>query len=557
MTNAVEGSERKENKLFNFRPMLFAAIFLIFGIIFCYYRIIHGVSLWWLLTLAPIIATPFFFCRNKKVLFNRLLALSLLAAIFLLGFLSFRFQMYAYTRCGYYNGEHTVTGTVASYVESMDGIRLVLTDVSVDGIEEKEKLNAYLLPSNAKNVRIADVVVITGKLRTDTEYFSGERFKASAINDKMRFFLSDATSYQRAGRSNNVFLRIRDRVEQTVCAGMDKTSASVTLGVLMGDTAKIESGLLENMRYGGIAHIFAVSGLHVGALYAFILLLFSKSALKKLPTAVQFISLLCLLTFYAGICGFSPSIVRAMTLCLVGYGMRRLGGDADGLNILGLAAILILLFTPCALFEVGFQLSFAACLGIMLFARRIGQVCDEGEKFFYKIFPRRYTKEEEEILKRGDTLPLSVGERIFHTLSSLFSASLAAQIFTAPIQYMAFGYLSGWSLLLNFIFIPLISGIFAILLLLVFVACLLPLGWSVYLLYLPAMLFNGALLLFEVVDFSTFALTGMQLSSGSCVCYYGGVIFLTDKWNVSKKQWLMLSLTFFAGFAVILALLNC
>jgi predicted membrane metal-binding protein len=220
------------------------------------------------------------------------------------------------------------------------------------------------------------------------------------------------------------------------------------------------------------------------------------------------------------------------------------------------AAVIILLFTPCALFEIGFQLSFAACLGILLLSKRIGQVCDEIRKAYRKIRPRRYTKEEMEIIENKDTLPLTMGEEFYRAFTSLLSASFAAQLFTAPLQYMAFGYLSGWSFLLNLIFVPLIGAVFAGLLVLVLLACLLPLWCGGYLLYIPAMLINAGLLLFEVADFSTFAITGMQLSGGCCVCYYGGMIFLTDKWNVSKKQAWMLSGVCFMAFAVILALLN-
>ena len=556
MMNAVEERGVKKDKLFNFRPAFFAAIFFAFGIVYGYYRKIYGISAWSLLTLIPIAAMPFFFCRSRKDVFYRMAALLLLTASFALGASALRSQLYSYTRCGYYNGVHTVTGTVTSYTKQGESFRLVLTDITVDGKEENGLLNAYLPTSYTQSVRIADEVALMGRVRTRTEYLTQNYFRANDINDGVRFLADNLSAYQKTGRSDNLFLRIRDRVERVVCGGMDETSASVTLGVLIGDTTKIEGDLLNNMRQGGIAHIFAVSGLHVGALYAFILLLFSKTALRRLSGIVQFLALAAVLLFYAGICGFSPSIVRAMTLCLVGYCMRRLGGASDGLEMLGLAAILILLFTPCALFEIGFQLSFAACLGIVLLAKRIGQVCNEGAKLFRKVFPRHYTEEEKRILEKGDTLPLSVGERIFRSVVSIFSASLAAQLFTAPLQYMAFGYLSAWSLLLNLFFVPLISGVFAVLLLLVFLACLLPLWCSYYVLYIPAVLLNAALLLFEVIDFSTFSLTSMQLSGESCVCYYGGIIFLTDKWNLSKKQRRLLALLFFVGFAVILATLN-
>ena len=150
--------------------------------------------------------------------------------------------------------------------------------------------------------------------------------------------------------------------------------------------------------------------------------------------------------------------------------MRKLGGAADNLNILGVAAIVILLLTPCALFEVGFQLSFTACLGIVLFAKRIGYVWDEAYKLYRKRFPRKYTDEEKKMLEKGDTLPPTIGERAYRSVASVASASFAAQVCTAPLQYMAFGYLSGWSFLLNLFFVPLLGAVFTVLLLCVFVA---------------------------------------------------------------------------------------
>jgi len=344
-------------------------------------------------------------------------------------------------------------------------------------------------------------------------------------------------------------------MEQVLNAGMDKTASSVTLAVLTGDASGMDGELLDNMRRGGIAHIFAVSGLHVGALYAFCLLLFSRTRLRSMAKPLRFTIVVGILLFYAATCGFSASIIRAAVLCLVGYLMKLIGSSSDGLNTLGLAAVIILLFSPVCLFEIGFQLSFLACIGIMLFAKRIGQVCDQGYKRIRARYPRRLTKEQEEILASGDTLPPSIEERCVRSVASVFSASIAAQITTAPVSYLAFGYLSGWSILLNFFFIPLISGVFAFLLLFTVLACVFPISLAPYLLYVPSLLWNLLLLVFEIVDFSSFALTAVQLSGGNCVCYYGGLIFLTDKWNIPKKHSHRLSLVCFVGFLITLAML--
>ena len=556
MAQEERAGQQTTDRLFNFRPAFFSAVFLIFGIVFGYYKILHGVSAGWLLSLLPLAVAPFFFCRNKKDFLKRGGAILLLACFFMVGFIGFRYQLHDYRSCAYYKGEYTVTGTVVERQLSGENAKLVLDRVYIDGKEEKGVLNAYLPASFCKKVRIADKVVVEGYVRTKTEYFGGYGFRANDIDEGVQFTLDYAEGYAVSERSDDIFLLIRRRVERVVYTGMDETAASVTLGVLLGSTSGIEDGLLQNMRMGGIAHIFAVSGLHVGALYAFCLLLFSKTRLKYSPKPFRFFLLAGMLLFYAGICGFSASIVRATVFCLVGYFMRLLGVKSDGLNVLGLAAIVILLFSPVSVFEIGFQLSFMACVGILLFAKRMGQVCDEVYKRYRKRFPRRLTEEEQKTLDRGDTLPLSVGEQIGRGAVFVLCASIAAQITTTPLSYLAFGYLSGWSLLLNFIFVPLISGVFAVLLVIIVVACLLPISISAYLLYLPSMVWTAILLIFEVADFSVFALTGMQLSGGSCVCYYGGVCLLSDKLNISKRRRVLLSCVFFLAFGVILALLN-
>ena len=554
METAVKLGEVKKDKLFNFRPLVFAAVSLIFGILFAYYYLLKGESARWLVLCLPVVGVPLFVCAKKERA-RRAFTLLILALFFMFGFISFRYQTYAYTDCKYFHGEYTVTGTVLSKTHSSGGYRLVLEDVYIDGERVEGRLDAYLPSTFNKETGIADIVVITGNVTTRTEFFGNYGFRANAIADEVRYSLN-GSDFAIGGKSKNVFLLVRHRIERVLYAGMDETSAAVTLAMLTGDGSGIDNGLLSNMRQGGIAHIFAVSGLHVGALYAFCLLLFAKTKLQECSKPLRFTILALILLFYAALCGFSSSIVRATILCLTGYFMKQLGSSSDPLSTLSLAALLILIYAPVSLFEVGFQLSFLACLGIFLFARRIGQVCDKAYKRVRKRYPRSLTKAQEEILARGDTLPPSVEELFFRGIFSVFATSVAAFVATAPISYTAFGYLSGWSLILNLFLVPLISAVFALLLVVVAVACVLPISLAPYLLYIPALVWNVFLLVFEVVDFSSFSLRGMQVSGGLCVCYYGGLLFLTDKWNVSKRLAKTLATMCFVGFLLGLATLN-
>lgn len=544
-----------KDKLFNFRPVFFLAIAFCLGIVFCYFHLYYGVSLWWLLGLLPIVGAPFLFCVCKRDFIMRGLAIGALLLSFGLGAVSFSSQMQDYADCPNVNGEYYVTGTVTGKMDYGYHTRLVLEDVYVDGVCLKSTLNATLPATFYDKVALGDEVLLFGKLQTEIDPFNDYGFRANAIGDNLRYTLQGENCTV-TGRTTDLFLLVHSRMQAVVYAGMDETPAAVTMAVLTGDTAAIDADLLENVRYGGIAHIFAVSGLHMGALYAFCLLLINKSALRKTPKIVQFILVAALLLFYAGVCGFSASVTRALVLCLVAYATKLIGSSADFLEIIGLAAIVILFGCPSSLFEVGFQLSFAACLGIAFLEKGIGQVCVEVGKGLRKIFPRRLSDSQKKMLAEGDTLSLSVEGRIARSLASAFSVSLAAQIATTPILLGSFGYISGWSLLLNVLFVPLISAAFGFLLLFVAIACVLPLACSGFVLYLPNLLWSSALLLFEVADFSTFVLTAKAVPAAAYVAYFGGCTFLSDKWNVSKAWRRRFAWVCFMGFALVLLFAN-
>ncbi len=542
-------ANNKGDKLFNFRPCLFAAIFLILGIVFAYYRLTEEISYAWLLLLLPVVGITLLFSQNKKNFMQRTLALSLLFFFFGIGNASFRLQIDAYQDCPLLEGEYTLAGTVESSKEYSGYTKLVLRDVSISETEAEGRVNAYLPTSFAKNYAVGDKILLTGEVERTTALFNDYGFRDSEISKKIRYtvYAEEAT---KVGESDSLVLHIRARMEEIVFTGMDELPASLTLALLTGDASDMDEGVMENMRYGGISHIFAVSGLNVGALFGFCLLLFSKTPMRRAPKWLRFLSVVGILIFYSAICSFTASVVRAAIMCAVGYLAKLLEIGRDMLDALGVAAILILMLFPSELFGVGFQLSFLACIGLFLLTKPIGQVFDECKKSFQKRFPRKYSEKELVVLANGDTLPLSVGEEVYRGVSGLLSASIAAQLATAPVLLLRFGYLSGWSLLLNFVFVPFTDGIFTVLLVAIAVCCLLPTAFSAVLLYVPSVVWTAAMLVFEVVDFSTFSLTDVPLTLGSCVCYYGGILFLSDKFNLSKFARACLSLILFGVFVL-------
>lgn len=540
---AVKNTEKRtKDKLFNFRPLFFAAIFLCLGILFSYGNFCFGVSSLWALLLLPI-AVLSVVLVEKTTRRKAVVAWCVLLALFVAGAFSFAARVSDFQAAPTYDSETSVQGRVVKLVERDGYYLLELDDLTVGENATKGKLNAYLPASFCENLHLSDTVLVRGILKTDTSLFDDYGFRANDIRTRRCYRLSSVKSLLVIGHSFDLFAEIRSRMHEVLYAGMSEDAASITFALLTGDSSGIDADLLENVRAGGIAHVFAVSGLHIGSLFAACMLLTEKTRVRKRSKIFRFALTAAMIWLYVGVCGFTSSSMRAAVICLVGYAAKLVGVKNDFLQALGVSALTILSISPVALFEVGFQLSFAACLGLELLASPLRRVGLHALALARKRFRKPV---------RSDSPP-SVSERIFRRTLSAFCVSLSAQIATAPVLLQRFGYVSGWSLLLNVVFVPIVSGAFALLLILTLCACVLPTACSAVLLGVPSVLWQALLLVFEIFDFSAFAWT-KPVSSGAVVAYYLGWCFATDKWNISAKTKRRLVLACFATFLLILLL---
>lgn len=140
---------------------------------------------------------------------------------------------------------------------------------------------------------------------------------------------------------------------------------AVIQALLLGKRDDISESTYNNYKDAGAVHILAVSGLHVGILL--LLFQFLLSPLERLPKGknIKLILIVFLLWAYAFIAGLSPSIVRAVTMfSFLAYAMY-LNRPTNSFNIIALSMFFILLIKPLFLFQVGFQMSYAAVFAIV------------------------------------------------------------------------------------------------------------------------------------------------------------------------------------------------
>lgn len=179
--------------------------------------------------------------------------------------------------------------------------------------------------------------------------------------------------YMQIGHSEDISikaLKIRNAlIRQIMLTGLNDGTSNFIITILTGDSSYIAQETIETFKSAGLAHILAISGLHVsiiGMLIAFLLKPMQRLRLRN----TRFIITLCLIWAFTFITGMSPSATRAaiMTsfLLVASISLKKY----SFLNALCGAASLILIFDPCALFNIGFQLSFLSMLGILLFARK-------------------------------------------------------------------------------------------------------------------------------------------------------------------------------------------
>ena len=146
--------------------------------------------------------------------------------------------------------------------------------------------------------------------------------------------------------------------------------------MIFGDTSFIDGNVIETFRNTGIAHILAVSGLHVSLIVGILSFILKK---LKVPNKVNFVIFGITLLFYSYLCNFSVSVIRAALMSMFALYASIRGKAYDNLSILSFVAVLILLVDPLKMYNISFVLSFSAVLSIILLASPI-------KRFLFRYF---------------------------------------------------------------------------------------------------------------------------------------------------------------------------
>ena len=220
----------------------------------------------------------------------------------------------------------------------------------------------------------------------------------------------------------------------------DPDGGAMLAATMLGRTALLPTDAKEAFMTTGTLHLFAISGLHIAGMAAALLWLAKRVRLPELPSGVVILALLWL---YVQVTGASPSSVRAWIMAAFLWGGRASERDTPALQSLALACAVTLILTPEACTDAGFQLSYAAVLGIIAAGGPAANLCAQP------------TEEERLTPAEAQTATQKLRWRARKFLLGGLCVSVAATLAGTPLTLGLFGSASWGGVFVNLVLVPL------------------------------------------------------------------------------------------------------
>ncbi len=389
------------------------------------------------------------------------------------------------------------------------------------------RVNLYVSPEPGKLIHYGDQLLVKGAPQQSSAPSNPGEFDFANYLVYNNIFHQQFVGHDfvKLGESTpNLFkaqsIKLRQLCKERLVAHIDNAEVrSVMLAIVLGIKNELDNDLQGAFSASGAMHVLAVSGLHVGIIYAIILLVFKKLRVdqRKARWWIAAISILALWC-YAFLTGLSPSVLRAVTMFSFIALAKAMNRNSNIYNTLAASAFILLWYNPYLIMSVGFQLSYLAVFGIVYLQPKLYQL-------------------------------LNVNNYVLDKIWAITCVSLAAQLATAPLSMLYFHQFPTYFLISNLFIIPaafamLIMG----LLMLVFSSVPLVgegLGW---LIECFVQIVNT--LVFFVRDLPGSTLEGIRITTGETWLVYAVFIFIILLFYKRRFSYLLISFAVACFFAV-------
>jgi len=258
--------------------------------------------------------------------------------------------------------EASIRGVVAAVPRRNDG------EVSVR-LDTPDGRVLVIAPEPVGELAVGSTIGADGVLATPEPWRAAE-LRRRGIAMTLRNRQLEPAEGARTGFAGAVD-RIRERAERALSRGIPEPESALARGFVLGEDDLIEAPVRDEFKRSGLAHLLAVSGQNVLLLC---LLAWPLLALLGLTLRARLLALLVLIAVYVPVTGAGPSIQRAGVMGAAGLIAALAERPRSGAYALLLAAAVTLGFNPRVSGDVGWQLSFAAVIGILLWSARLSRL---------------------------------------------------------------------------------------------------------------------------------------------------------------------------------------
>ena len=439
-------SKNNFTRLTAWMPLLWLSLAFVTGIIFA--TQVHASTLFWIIlagaALVLALLTRLLLPRLRVQPFHLSPSISFLVAaalvIFFLGAARYQYtvpKVDAFHIAWYTDRqvELVITGMLADPPDNRDtytNLRLDTTKVNTGGgdLQVHGLILARVPPGG--DWHYGDVVRVRGYLKTPPvdENFS---YRDYLSRQGILAYIPAARATRLPFTGGNPFLRLvytfKERAVAKVYQVFPDPEASLLAGILLGDDNGMPADLQQAYKNTGTAHIIAISGFNIAIIAGLFVTLFSRllGSRKGAIAAVTGIIL------YTVLVGASPSVLRAAIMGTLAIFARQVGRRQNGLNTLAFTAGVMTVLNPLTLWDAGFQLSFTATLGLILYAQPL-------QDWFTGLLARR--------------IHAPTANRIAGPVGKYVLFTLAAQLTTLPVMAYHFGRISLVAVIANPFVLP-------------------------------------------------------------------------------------------------------
>ena len=319
------------------------------------------------------------------------------------------------------------------YKELSNTKNLTLTGIIISNKEEKQYYNRYKIETKVQNETYKFYIMTDKKIKLeygDKIKISGEYKKPEIQRNYKGFSYSnylkqlkiygtikcakvEITNHNQANKifqtTNQISMKLINNTKNI----FDEETSSILLGLILGNKTDIDENTQENFKNASMAHVLAVSGMHIAYVILGINILFKKILGKR----NTYIFSIIILIFYMFITNFSPSVTRAGIMGILILVSKIIYRKNDIYTSMAISLFVILIYNPFLILNAGLQLSYGGVIGIIIFNKSIIKILEnikiKNKVYKYKIKP--------------------VIQNILDKIKEIISVSISVQVFIFPI----------------------------------------------------------------------------------------------------------------------------